>query len=103
MPLLVLALGSWSLLQLGYPNSTRSSSTASSDEPPAEPASRLAALLEEEEGLKPQPVVQLAQLESFDSFASSSIQLLGVEASFHQRFLGLDSADNSRPSSRFTF
>lgn len=99
MPIFILALVSWSMLQFENLPGNESSNVASMESSPA--FDQLASVLEEDLPTMSEGAIQFAKLESFESFASSSIQLAGVGENFSQRVLRL--SPTSRKPARYTF
>ena len=103
VPVMVMAMVGWSALQLQV--GTRTSSKVASLKTPANVGSNvqveLSAVLGDEAGIQREGVVQLAQLESFDSFANARIQLAGGGDLFNHHTLSL--GQNSVTHSNYTF
>jgi hypothetical protein len=92
VPILVLAMVGWSALQFQVGIST-SSSVASLETQASgglNVQNDLSAVLGNEAGFEREGIVQLAQLESFDSFANVRIQLAGGGDRFNHHSLSLD-------------
>ena len=103
VPVMVMAMVGWSALQLQV--GTRTSSKVASLKTPANVGSNvqveLSAVLGDEADIEREGVVQLAQLESFDSFANARIQLAGGGDRFNHHTLSL--GQNSVTHSNYTF
>jgi hypothetical protein len=102
VPILVLAMVGWSALQFQVGIGT--SSVASLKTQPTgglNVQNELSAVLGDEAGIEREGVVQLAQLESFDSFANARIQLVGGGDRFNHHTLSL--GQNSGTHSNYTF
>ena len=102
VPILVLAMVGWSALQFQVGIDT--SSVASLETQPTgglNVQNELSAVLGDEAGIEREGVVQLAQLESFDSFANARIQLVGGGDRFNHHTLSL--GQNSGTHSNYTF
>ena len=102
VPILVLAMVGWSALQFQVGIGT--SSVASLETQPTgglNVQNELSAVLGDEAGIEREGVVQLAQLESFDSFANARIQLVGGGDRFNHHTLSL--GQNSGTHSNYTF
>jgi hypothetical protein len=103
VPVMVMAMVGWSALQLQI--GTRTSSKVASLETPANVGLNvqveLSAVLGDEAVIEREGVVQLAQLESFDSFANARIQLAGGGDRFNHHTLSL--GQNSGTHSNYTF
>ncbi|MEK9773689.1 MAG: hypothetical protein VW576_09010 [Opitutae bacterium] len=102
-PVFILAMVSWTMLQpekQSGGNLSQSSINVATNEASAR-FDQLASVLDEDLPIMSEGAIQLAKLESFESFAKSSIQLAGVGESFSQRVLHLSPSSNK--TARFTF
>jgi hypothetical protein len=103
VPVMVMAMVGWSALQLQV--GTLTSSKIASLKTPANVGLNvkveLSTVLGDEAGIEREGVVQLAQLESFDSFANARIQLAGGGDRFNHHTLSL--GQNSGTHSNYTF
>ena len=103
VPMLVLAMVGWSMVQM-HVNTSSQASLASVSSPAVLKAgglSELSIALHEDYSADRQGALQLASLESFDSFASSSIQVAGAGENFSQHILSL--SQDSGSLSQYTF
>ena len=102
VPVLVMAMVGWSALQLQLvPRGSSPVATIQTQSNELNAQIDLSAFLGDDAGFERQGVVQLAQLESFDSFANARIQLAGGGNLFNQHTLSL--GQNSGTLSNYTF
>ena len=102
VPVLVMAMVGWSALQLHIvPSGSSPVATNQTQSNDLNAQIDLSAVLGDDAGFERQGVVQLAQLESFDSFANARIQLAGGGDLFNQHTLSL--GQNSGTLSNYTF
>lgn len=102
VPVLVMAMVGWSALQLQLvPSGSSPVTTNQTQSNELNAQIDLSALLGDDAGFERQGVVQLAQLESFDSFANARIQSAGGGDLFNQHTLSL--GQNSGILSNYTF
>lgn len=103
VPVLVLAMVGWSMVQMQV-NSGNQPTLATTSAPMGKNSASLTELslaLQDDFSLDREGALQLASLESFDSFASSSFQAAGGGESFSQRILS--HSQDSGSLSQYTF
>ncbi len=101
LPALVLSLIGWNLLRTDTLNSEIALSTADSSENSS--LANLVALVEEDHTFEREGVMQLARLDSFDSFTSTRFEMAGASSNFNHYLLTHAGEAGLRNPSQFTF
>jgi hypothetical protein len=101
VPVVALLLTSWNFLNQEFSRNSADSNLQVQAQSPVPSANNILASIQQDEFIEKPGAVQLARLESFDSFANAQIFVAGVKNNFNHTELHV--SGNQAENQRFTF